>query len=126
MDIKRTVLWIVFSFSLLMLWDNWMRYNGKASMFFPIPATQQAKHATGAATPANKSDIPTAIAPPSATSSIASAPNTQTAAVGERITITTDVVKADIDTAGGKLVRLELLRHKDTADPTRNVVLFDT
>ena len=29
MDIKRTVLWVVFSLSLILLWDNWMRYTGK-------------------------------------------------------------------------------------------------
>ncbi|MDB5757801.1 MAG: yidC, partial [Burkholderia sp.] len=29
MDIKRTVLWVVFSLSILLLWDNWMRYTGK-------------------------------------------------------------------------------------------------
>jgi YidC/Oxa1 family membrane protein insertase len=123
MDIKRTVLWIVFSFSLVLLWDNWMRYNGKASMFFPTPVTQQAKPAAGGAAPGGKSDVPQATA--SATPGAANVPNAPAPVAGERITITTDVVKADIDTAGGKLVRLELLKHKDTADPTKNVVLFD-
>src|ERR1019366_9625454 len=46
MDIKRTVLWVVFSLSLLILWDKWMTTNGKPSMFFPT-ATQIAKPATG-------------------------------------------------------------------------------
>ena len=50
MDIRRTVLWVVFSLSLLILWDNWMRYNGKQSMFFPT-ATQTAKPATTGAAP---------------------------------------------------------------------------
>ena len=48
MYIKRTVLWVVFSLSILLLWDNWMRYTGKPSMFFPT-ANQQAKPAAGAA-----------------------------------------------------------------------------
>ena len=47
------------------------------------------------------------------------------AAHGETITITTDVMKADIDTIGGELKRLELLKHKDTLDPSKNLVLFD-
>jgi len=60
-------------------------------------------------------------AAPSATE-VAGAP----VAKGETITITTDVVKADIDTVGGELKRLELLKHRDTVDPTKNLVLFDS
>ncbi len=122
MDIKRTVLWVVFSLSILILWDNWMRYTGKPSMFFPT-ATQQAKPAAGSA-PAAKSDVPQASttgAPPAAPIAGGATP-----VQGERITITTDLVKADIDTVGGELKRLELLKHKDTIDPEKNMVLFDS
>jgi YidC/Oxa1 family membrane protein insertase len=124
MDIQRTVLWVVFSLSLLILWDNWMRYNGKPSMFFPT-ATQTAKptpgagNAPGAAKPADVPQATTATAPPAVP---AGTPSAQS----ERITITTDVIKADIDTAGGDLKRLELLKFKDTVDPNKNVVLFDS
>jgi YidC/Oxa1 family membrane protein insertase len=126
MDIKRTVLWIVFSFSLVMLWDNWMRYTGKPSMFFPTPVTQQAKPAAGGAAPSGKSDVPQAAAGATAAPGTANLPGTAAAPIkGEHVTVTTDLVKADIDTAGGKLVRLELLKHKDTIDPTKNLVLFE-
>jgi YidC/Oxa1 family membrane protein insertase len=134
MDIKRTVLWVVFSLSLLLLWDNWMRYTGKPSMFFPN-ANQQAKPASGAGTTGNAGDtgatagnagsVPqasTAAAP----ANPAAVPGAATPARGETITITTDVMKADIDTLGGELKRLELLKHKDTQDPNKNVVLFDS
>ncbi|MES2535497.1 MAG: membrane protein insertase YidC [Pseudomonadota bacterium] len=126
MDIKRTVLWVVFSLSLLILWDNWMRHNGKPSMFFPT-TSQQAKPAAGANTAgATKSDVPQATATPAAPGANAAAvPGASAPAQSERITITTDVIKADIDTAGGELKRLELLKHKDTVDPKQNVVLFD-
>ena len=50
--------------------------------------------------------------------------STPVAIKGEIITITTDVVKADIDTLGGNLVRLELLKYKDGIDQTKNQVLF--
>ncbi len=43
----------------------------------------------------------------------------------ELITITTDLFKADFDTEGGQLKHLELLKHKDAKDPTKNVVIFD-
>jgi YidC/Oxa1 family membrane protein insertase len=34
-DIKRTILWVVFGFSMVLLWDQWQVYNGKKPMFFP-------------------------------------------------------------------------------------------
>ncbi|HVL75296.1 MAG TPA: membrane protein insertase YidC [Noviherbaspirillum sp.] len=125
MDIQRTILWVVFSLSLLLLWDNWMRYSGHQSMFFPSPApTQQAE--PGAA-PANgaapRADVPQATMP--ATAAPAAVPGTTAPAASETITITTDRYRAEIDTVGGEIKRLELLGHRDTVDPNRNVVLLD-
>jgi YidC/Oxa1 family membrane protein insertase len=122
MDIQRTVLWVVFSLSLLLLWDNWMRYNGKQSLFFPGTTQQAATPAPGSA-PGVKSDVPQAtIATPAPAAAV---PAGTTPVKSEIVTITTDVMKADIDTVGGELKRLELLKHKDTIDPTKNMVLFD-
>ena len=28
MQLQRTILWVVFSMSLLFLWDSWQRHNG--------------------------------------------------------------------------------------------------
>lgn len=128
MDIQRTVLWVVFSMSILFLWDKWMTANGHASLFFPS-ATQQAKPAT-TATPRN--DVPQASASVSANAAVPAAsatPGSNTAAPApaksEIITITTDVYKADIDTLGGELKRLELLKFKSEIDKSQNEVLFD-
>ncbi|WP_211442685.1 membrane protein insertase YidC [Collimonas humicola] len=132
MDIKRTVLWVVFSVSLLFLWDQWQRHNGQPSLFFPGTA-QTAPAAPAATGPASaaagaSTDVPqaSASAAGAATPSASAVPATAADAKGEVITITTDVVKADIDTVGGELKRLELLKHKDTVDPTKNLVLFDS
>ena len=128
MDIKRTVLWVVFSLSLLLLWDNWMRATGKPSMFFPNPTVVAKPAAGGAAgtagvagTPAANGALPQVAAGASALPGVDAAPATK----GEVITIVTDVVKADIDTVGGELRRLELLKHKDANDQSKNLVLFD-
>ncbi|WP_395826395.1 membrane protein insertase YidC [Collimonas sp.] len=120
MDIKRTVLWVVFSVSLLFLWDQWQRHNGQPSLFFP-GTNQTAPVATGPASAGTGTDVPQASAP----AAVGAAAVPAVAAKGEIITITTDVVKADIDTIGGELKRLELLSQKDTVDPTKNLVLFD-
>jgi len=129
MDIKRTILWVVFSMSLLILWDNWMRHNGKPSMFFPN-ATQVAKNGEGAPGQTGVSGQSVAVPVSNNTAgAAASATAIATAAVpgatGELITIHTDVVEAEIDTLGGELRHLELLQHKDGTDHQHNLVLFD-
>lgn len=124
MDIKRTILWIVFSMSLLILWDNWMRHNGKPSMFSPSVTQQNKPVATGSAT----TPVPQAAALAGNSQSpaeVAAAVAGTAALKSEIVTITTDVVKAQINTAGGELQYLELLKHKDTVDPTKNLVLFN-
>src|SRR4051794_28932410 len=108
MDIQRTVLWVVFSMSILMLWDNYMRYTGRPSLLFPAPATQQAKPA--ATNDPAKASLPAA-ANAATVDSTATVPGGTTPVKSERITITTDVLKAEFDTAGGDLKRLELLKH---------------
>jgi YidC/Oxa1 family membrane protein insertase len=125
MDIQRTVLWVVFSMSLLILWDNWMRHTGQPSMFFPTP-TQEAKPAAngnGAAAP--RADVPQSTLPANPAATAAAVPDGKTQAQSETVTITTDVIKAEIDTIGGELKHLELLKHHATDNPSENVVLFD-
>ena len=55
-DFRRTLLWVVFSMSLVLIWDVWQRHNGHPSMFSPAPAkpAAAASAAPGAVpTPAN-------------------------------------------------------------------------
>jgi len=126
MDIKRTILWVVFSLSILMLWDSWTRSNGGPSLFSATPTTQQ----TPAASTSAKSD---ASLPQTTVTNTSTKPTTSDVPVGaatpanhgEVIVITTDLVKAEINTAGGELTRLELIKHKDAKDPTKNFVLLE-
>ena len=126
MDInKRTVLWIVFAVSLIVLWNNWMVANGKQSLFSPAPPAKVAQQQ-----PAKPSDVPTAVpaaAQPGSTAVPgAAAPAAATAAPASQIvTVTTDVVKVNIDSTGGVIKRLELLQYPDHTDKTKNQVLFD-
>ncbi|TXH50235.1 MAG: membrane protein insertase YidC, partial [Cellvibrionales bacterium] len=41
-DMRRSILWVVFVFSLIMLWDKWQVHQGKPATFFPDPQAQQA------------------------------------------------------------------------------------
>jgi YidC/Oxa1 family membrane protein insertase len=121
MDInKRTILWIVFAVSLVVLWNDWMVSNGKQSMFSSAPP---AKTVTAPAAKVAGSDLPAA--PAGGAAALPGAAAAPAAARSEIVTITTDVVKADIDTAGGVIKRLELLKFRDKLDPKKNQVLFD-
>jgi YidC/Oxa1 family membrane protein insertase len=124
MDInKRTILWIVFAVSLVVLWNDWMVSKGKQSMFSAAPP---AKTVTAPAAKVAGSDLPTApVAAPPGTGALPGATPAPAALRSERITITTDLVKAEIDTAGGVIKRLELLKFRDKLDPKKNQLLFD-
>jgi YidC/Oxa1 family membrane protein insertase len=132
-DIRRTLLWMVFTMSLVFLWDGWNKHTGQPSWFSPTPPRPAAS--APAATPGSavapvQTGIPTATASAPANASAATPAATATAAtpaagVGEETVITTDRVRATFDSVGGSLVRLELLSHLDAEDRNRNVVLFD-
>ena len=84
----------------------------------PAPATQQGVPAPSKPT----APAPAAAAPAAKTP--APVPGAAAPAQGEIVRVSTDLVIAEIDTLGGTLKRLELLKHKDSADPTRNFVLL--
>ena len=127
-DIRRTILWVVFGFSLVLLWDQWQIHNGQKATFFPQPVT--AKAPADAAAPA-ASGVPTATAPAStsvAASGVAQVPGTPaapTAAPRDRIEVSTDVLKLTFDTEGGSLVRSEFSQHADLVDHSKHLVLLD-
>ncbi len=127
-DLRRTILWMIFLTSLVFLWDSWQRHNGQASLFFPS-ATPTSTAAPGATSTPQNAGVPQAsTATPAAAPALP--PTTPQAASGERVIVTTDLVKATFDTAGAQLVKLELLKYPDTKDgkdaPNTFVPLFDT
>jgi len=118
-DMRRTLLWVVFTMSLVLLWDKWTVHTGQPSLFgTPRPAATAASGPAPAASAVAGVPSPTAASVPGAAPAPAAAAATPPApavpgAGGEKITLTTDVVKATFDSQGGTLVRLELLGYKD-------------
>jgi YidC/Oxa1 family membrane protein insertase len=106
-----------------MLWENWNVYNGGASMFAPEVASS-----TNTATTNTKTDssVPQSSVSTPTASGVDVPAGAAIVQAGEKITITTDLLKAEINTAGAELTRIELLQHKDSADQTRNVVLMES
>ncbi len=112
MDTKRLVLFVVFSMSILMLWDAWQRQHSPAAPVEQVAANKTAAQVPSAADAAQNANA----VPLDADYKLAS---------GQRISVTTDLYKADIETTGGDLRRLELLKHKSAEDKTANFVLMD-
>jgi YidC/Oxa1 family membrane protein insertase len=129
-DIRRTILWVIFGFSIVMLWDQWQLYNGKQATFFPAPAQQkQTREAAQAAQmPASaEASVPGAVAP-SGASAVAAVPASTAAAPAvpkERIEVSTDVLKITFESEGGSIVRTEFTKHVDGTEKAGNFVLLD-
>jgi YidC/Oxa1 family membrane protein insertase len=136
-DIRRTLLWVVFTMSLVLLWDAWNKHTGQPSLFGPTVSSQAPKTTAapppvpGAAASA-AAGVPTPSALGASTAGVpaaAGAPGVPAAPIGtataETVTISTDLVRATLSTRGGELQRLELLRHHEYEKPDQPVVLFD-
>ena len=127
-DIRRTILWVIFAFSLVMLWDQWQVHNGNRPTFFP-----------GASQPAVTASAPASAVPPAASAVPAATPGATAMPPGtaapapaaeamarERIEVTTDVLKLVFDTEGGSVIRSEFLKHPSAEHPDQPFVLFDS
>ena len=122
MDTQRLILFFIFAFSLLMLWEAWQKemrppqQNAAAQQALPSPSAPAAapvKPAGAPPPPAAQSAAPPAVPPA-----------VPPAARRERIRIKTDLLHAEIDTQGGDIVYLELLKHKDSNADNQNLVLL--
>ncbi|MDP3795801.1 MAG: membrane protein insertase YidC [Polaromonas sp.] len=134
-DIRRTILWVIFGFSMVLLWDQWQVYNGQKATFFP--ATTQSAKAPAAATSAPTASASSVPVSPAITSTVpaaagstpgavpAGAPSTATAATRERVVVNTDVLALTFDSEGGTLVHSVFTRFKDMANADAGFVLLD-
>jgi len=112
MDLQRFFLVIIFAFSLVMLWDGWQR--------FQHPELAAAQSATQV-----KSEVPTATTTvPGSAAPAVTAQQQATQPTGKIIHVKTDFLEAEINTVGGDIQRLDLLKHPDSDDKTRFVELF--
>ncbi|MGH6625087.1 MAG: membrane protein insertase YidC [Burkholderiaceae bacterium] len=127
-DIRRTILWVIFGFSMVLLWDQWQVFSGHKATFFPTPAKQAASAPAAPASSVPSSAVPatnSVAAGAVPTGAAAAVPGTAAAAPKERITVSTDVMRLSFDSEGGSLVRTDFLKHHDMTDKTATFVLLD-
>jgi len=130
MDTRRTILWMIFSFSLLFLWNNWQVHNGNPSLFGGTPVQQESSGQATATNTAENSEagVPAITADPGAVPATTQASSTQagsTQASTEPVVITTDVLRLTFDPVGARIVKAELLKYEAVDDANQPVVLLD-
>lgn len=113
MDLQRLFLFLIFVFSLGLIWDGWQRYE------HPERYIQQSA-------PINESVPKAQEAPPVAATPAAIVQQPVQRATGKTIHIKTDIIEAEISTIGGDISRLALLRHPDGLDKSKPLVLFQS
>jgi YidC/Oxa1 family membrane protein insertase len=114
-DIRRSILWVIFGLSMILLWDRWQIHNGNAPTFFPSSAST--RPAEKAPEPARAADgtLPAATGlTANATAGLpGEAPGGAPAAVAQRHEISTDVFRLVFNSEGGSLVGAQLLNHAE-------------
>jgi YidC/Oxa1 family membrane protein insertase len=107
-DFRRTLLLVVFTMSLLMLFDKWRVYQGEPSLFAPRPVK-----AVVAAPAASAPTVNNAALMAAASGASGAASGVVVELPIQQITVQTDVVKATLDTRGADLVDLDLLKYQE-------------
>lgn len=116
MDNRRLFLFLIFSFSLVMLWDAWQKYNQP-----PIVLTTGAVASQIAPQPSLGLQTGTN----SSVTAAATIAATATQAPVETIHVKTDLFELDVSTLGGDIVRFGLNRYKAIGDKEKHFSLFE-
>lgn len=110
MDFQRLFLFIIFSLSVFLLWDGWQRSQHPEIQTIPMaaPAGSAPTTATVSTDKPNSTEIQIQ----------------QKRQAGQKITVKTDRLIAEISTIGGDLRRLEFIQHRDAQDKSKPFALF--
>ncbi len=129
MDIRRTILLMIFSFSLLMLWNNWQVHQGNPPLFgAPPPKAAPAATAPPAESGAvsSQAGVPNAPAQASAPGAAPTVPGTSPAPAtqAQTVTVKSDVLALTFDLQGAQLIRADLLMVPGKDDKKQAFVLL--
>ena len=114
MDNRRLILLLVFTFSLVMLWDAWQQYNNPK---LPPPLTTAAQ--ADGATPRPSVNLQ------AANGGLPVASTVPAQAKVETVNIKTDLLSVDVSTLGGDIVHLDLNHYKAIDEKEKKLSLFE-
>ena len=129
MDIRRTILLMIFSFSLLMLWNSWQVHQGNPPLFgAPPPKAAPAATAPPAesGTASGQAGVPNAPAQASPPGTAPTVPGTSPAPAtqAQTVTVKSDVLALTFDLQGAQLIRADLLKIPGKDDKKQAFVLL--
>lgn len=116
MDIKRLILFVIFSFSSIMLWDAWQKHAIRNQPILPQTEINDISLPKPSDGLINR-DVSNTLS--------LNTDNSDQINKLKTVTVKTDLFIADISTKGGEILRVELLKHRATSDKTKNFILFD-
>ena len=103
-DFRRSLLWLVFGFSIIMLWDRWQVSQGNEPLLFSAPPAAEVKNKT------SNGEVPNASLaaqqPVGGDPAVTAAPRVTHA-------VKTDVLDLVFDAEGGNLIGATLLKHPE-------------
>ena len=129
MDTQKIVLFLIFSTSMLFLWDAWQKEQN------PPPTAAVTAQGPWGSSVRRQEDTPVPgekLVSTQPDKSEPSAEGTDSVKIsgklesGEKIVVKTDLVVAEINTAGGDLRQLELLDHPDTENKNKPFALLQS
>ena len=109
MDFKKTILWVIFSMSGLMLYNNWQVHEGSPSIFGGNPVNSVVVPDKA---PVSKVDIPSPVQGASITAPT-EAPKANLGAIesAEKFVLKNDVLSIQISANGGNVIDAKLLKE---------------
>ncbi|PWF22070.1 membrane protein insertase YidC [Corticimicrobacter populi] len=134
MDIRRTILWMIFSFALLLLWNNWQTHNGQPGLFSSQPAQADTTSApiAGTQSAADPAVPAAAQAPAAATGTVPGASQPTLASVpadnapqDRLLVVSSDVLRLTFDTQGAQIIKAELLKYPASSGSDQPTILLD-
>jgi YidC/Oxa1 family membrane protein insertase len=122
MDTQRLILFVIFSFSALFLWEAWQKHNRPPA---PPPAAKQATPIDASVPSVPAATVPgQGPAPAAAPAAIPGAPAPDASAAARLVTIKTDLYTVDVDPVGGVITRVALSAHRAADHPELPYVLL--
>jgi YidC/Oxa1 family membrane protein insertase len=128
MDIRKTLLWVVFSVSGIMLFNNYQISNGQNPL--PLFAPPQAANPNTSNTPkqesanANLSSVPQVVDQKAKVLDVPSSPiETAQTTPSKTIVLKNDLLEVEISNKGGTITHAILKKHTENKQP---IVLFNT
>lgn len=123
MDTQRIIALAVFMFSGVFLYEAWNKHFHP-----PVPPQSTTQQSTAGPLPGNGSlsAVPTPVqtVAPAASALNPTAPAVGAPVSGKRISVTTDLLAVELDTQGGDLRRVTLLKHSAHGDSLRPFTLM--